>query len=179
MQPREGQLFAARVPAEIAGNDFEYFLEAFDEDGNGPFRKGSPEAPLRISSLPPAPPPLDLRGTTPQQTGRPLRATGIGLLTVGGAALLAGAVSGGLAVVAHNSEADAAARYDQPAYDSARSRYHSSLLAMDVLLPLGGTLAVTGAVLMVVSSMKEKPGPVSFNLSSDGRGATAMISGAF
>lgn len=39
----------ATVAAEQATQNVEYFIEAFDEQGNGPAREGSPEAPIRIT----------------------------------------------------------------------------------------------------------------------------------
>lgn len=42
----EGELWRAVIPkAELSGA-LEYFVEVFDENGNGPSRLGSPEAPL-------------------------------------------------------------------------------------------------------------------------------------
>lgn len=54
--------FAAQLPAALTQSDFDYYLEAFDEDGNGPSRKGSPKAPIHVKTteppaLPPPPPP--------------------------------------------------------------------------------------------------------------------------
>lgn len=46
--------YEAVVPAEQVDGDLEYFIEAFDEMGNGPAREGSPEAPLRIQVYDPA-----------------------------------------------------------------------------------------------------------------------------
>lgn len=56
---RKGDLFLAMVPAEQMAGDIEYFIEAFDEHGNGPAREGSPEVPLLVptfdaSLLPPS-----------------------------------------------------------------------------------------------------------------------------
>jgi hypothetical protein len=48
-------LFFAKLPEGLVTGDFDYYLEAFDADGNGPARAGSPEAPLRVSVTAPAP----------------------------------------------------------------------------------------------------------------------------
>ena len=44
----EDGVYAAVVPAELVVQDLEYFVEAFDELGHGPSRRGAPEAPLLI-----------------------------------------------------------------------------------------------------------------------------------
>lgn len=41
--------YETTISAEKMGADLEYFIEAFDEQGNGPAREGSPESPLSIS----------------------------------------------------------------------------------------------------------------------------------
>lgn len=41
-------LFAAEVPAALLAGDVEYFIEAFDENGNGPSRVGKETAPMVI-----------------------------------------------------------------------------------------------------------------------------------
>ena len=47
----EDGVYAAVVPAELVVQDLEYFVEAFDELGNGPSRRGTPEAPLLTPGL--------------------------------------------------------------------------------------------------------------------------------
>jgi len=44
-----GSDYVATIPAEIVKGDVEYFVEAYDKNGNGPSRVGSPTEPLRIS----------------------------------------------------------------------------------------------------------------------------------
>lgn len=44
-----GDLFAATVPGANLTSDIEYYLEVYDNDGNGPVRAGSPEAPFHVS----------------------------------------------------------------------------------------------------------------------------------
>lgn len=41
------------ISAERMSKDLEYFIEAFDEEGNGPAREGSPENPLTITVFDP------------------------------------------------------------------------------------------------------------------------------
>ena len=40
--------FEATIPSEQVSGPLEYFIEAFDEEGNGPAHEGSPDAPLLI-----------------------------------------------------------------------------------------------------------------------------------
>ena len=60
--PALKDLYVARLPGAHVVADLDYFIEAFDEDGNGPGRAGSAEAPFHVSvaavapvSLTPAP----------------------------------------------------------------------------------------------------------------------------
>ncbi|MEM7675527.1 MAG: hypothetical protein AAF449_05940 [Myxococcota bacterium] len=52
----ETRVFVAELPPQRVANDFEYFVEAFDTEGNGPARRGTPEVPLRVRLV--AAPPL-------------------------------------------------------------------------------------------------------------------------
>jgi hypothetical protein len=61
MQPVAGtkDVFFATIPASLTASDFDYYVEAFDEDGNGPGRSGTPETPLHVAvgaAAPVAPP---------------------------------------------------------------------------------------------------------------------------
>lgn len=54
--------FEAVIPKEQVARAIEYFIEAFDEHGNGPAREGSPDEPIRVlvfdpDDAPPPPPP--------------------------------------------------------------------------------------------------------------------------
>jgi hypothetical protein len=69
--PLMKDVYEARVPAEHMGGDFDYYVEAYDEDGNGPGRVGSPEAPLSVSVVAPAPPPPADRPTQVQLEPKP------------------------------------------------------------------------------------------------------------
>jgi hypothetical protein len=48
-------LFVGRLPDALVSTDFDYYLEAFDADGNGPGRAGSPEAPFHVAVVAPVP----------------------------------------------------------------------------------------------------------------------------
>ncbi len=43
-----GGKFSATIPATAVTGDLDYFIEAFDNEGNGPARKGTPEKPLKV-----------------------------------------------------------------------------------------------------------------------------------
>ena len=157
----------------------EYYIEAFDTEGNGPARVGAPEAPLTLTLAPAkaeamAPPKLAPKATF--AAAKPRRATAtpaddqndlahtldvtppepawkwpavIGL-AVAGVAL---AVGGGVMLV--QARADAAAFNDrfakQGAYGDATSRSLSTRQGMAVgLLTGGGVCAGAGAGLLVV-----------------------------
>ncbi len=44
----DGSVFTATIKARELKGTLEYFIETFDENGNGPARYGSPEAPVRV-----------------------------------------------------------------------------------------------------------------------------------
>ena len=46
--------YEALVPSEQVDTDLEYFIEAFDEHGNGPAREGDPDAPIVVEVYDPA-----------------------------------------------------------------------------------------------------------------------------
>ncbi|MEQ8278295.1 MAG: hypothetical protein RMA76_37975 [Deltaproteobacteria bacterium] len=55
--------WVALIPASEVTGPLEYFLEAFDQEGNGPAREGTPENPIPIAvydeKAPPPPPPVE------------------------------------------------------------------------------------------------------------------------
>jgi hypothetical protein len=69
MQPVEGKadIYVAMIPGEVVSGDLEYFIEAFDNNGNGPARYAEEELPVSIRVLataeplpdPETPPPDD------------------------------------------------------------------------------------------------------------------------
>lgn len=63
MQAVGPELYRAEVPASRVRGRIQYFIEAFDEMGNGPARVGSPDAPLEVEAV--EPPPLPKVETLP------------------------------------------------------------------------------------------------------------------
>lgn len=187
MAPLAGDLYRAPLPAALSGHECEYFLEAFDEDGNGPFRRGSPERPLRLSRPQPAaatPRPTPAvepapGGVEAEALGRPLRTAGIALLAGGGALLLAGGISGALAL--KDYEAEKAAK-DLATYDSAKSAAKAESVAADVLLGTGAAAAIVGIILWASAPNPAPPSarPVAVSAAPlPGGGACAVVSGSF
>jgi hypothetical protein len=93
-------LFSATIPGNLVSGDFDYYLEAYDEAGNGPARMGTDVAPLHVQvgrapradvKAPDVKPNLN-----PVQDTRPAASSGKGLgygLLIGG---ISGVVVGGL-----------------------------------------------------------------------------------
>ncbi|MGC4115893.1 MAG: hypothetical protein QM765_15130 [Myxococcales bacterium] len=185
MSPLPDNRFRVSLPPTLASKECEYFLEAFDEDGNGPFRKGSPERPIRLtrpvaSSTPPPLAPAAKPVASAQQStsqGRPLRTAGIALLAGGGALLIGGGVSGALALKDFNAEKSAT---DTAAYGSAKSAAKVEALAADVLLGAGAVAAIVGIILWA-NDPNPSPAakPVTVSASPVAGGACAVVSGRF
>lgn len=47
-QAAKSGVFEATIPGEVVLGDLEYFIEAFDVEGNGPSQRGTPQVPLHI-----------------------------------------------------------------------------------------------------------------------------------
>ncbi|MBK8011184.1 MAG: hypothetical protein IPK13_07525 [Deltaproteobacteria bacterium] len=66
-QAAESGVFEATIPGEVVVGDLEYFVEAFDVEGNGPSQRGTPQAPLLIEvsdQASPSPQPADSPGSS-------------------------------------------------------------------------------------------------------------------
>jgi hypothetical protein len=197
--------FVARIPGDLTRRDLEYFIESFDEDGKGPFRKGSPESPFKLQALaapPPAPPPPPALSATgakePEKVviepaakaraqaapagGSPLtsgRAVA-GWVTLGvGVATLAGwGAVGGLALQDYDAQKAAAANGDLLAWQAAKDATHTKALVADVLLPVGAVVAAVGVGLVVWGALSGSDGPRVGFAPAPGGGA-AFVSGSF
>jgi hypothetical protein len=54
-----GDGWEATIPPALTKTNVEYFIEAFDDQGNGPAREGTPEKPIKIVVFDPAKAPKD------------------------------------------------------------------------------------------------------------------------
>jgi len=91
----EADLYEATIPGEIVSGDLQYFIEAFDNNGNGPARYGDEALPIKIAVLTTAEPLPDAE--TPTTSDEPVAAEPegggglwIGLGVGAGAVLLIG-----------------------------------------------------------------------------------------
>ncbi|MBI3181630.1 MAG: hypothetical protein HYZ28_05770 [Myxococcales bacterium] len=176
----------------------EYYLEAFDVEGHGPARAGSPEAPFRVQvtgapkeplSLEPPPthPPLPPTATveTPSAVAEPApelsapagqrRPVG-GYLALGGAGLLlgGGVWMGVRALSAHGREKVASEQGDLAGYQRARAEAKTSALIADLLY---AGAAASGAVGLYLVLAGGKPEGLAFSVSTEGVGL--RVSGGF
>jgi hypothetical protein len=102
-------LYAATLPADLVTGDFDYYVEAYDEDGNGPARVGSDTAPVHVTVVQRHRTDVPAAGTDPKATPaggltRPAAApvaksrtvpyallgVGVGAVVVGGVLIAAG-----------------------------------------------------------------------------------------
>jgi hypothetical protein len=160
--------FGVNVP--VKGDALEYYLEAYDELGNGPARSGDPDKPWRVDTsgnagtaqAAPKPAPAPIAATTPPPP-RPLpppvrtadSSAGGGRVwtwVVGGVGV--GALAGGLVAGLAFKSADDAYKQrladDPTAFPSLKGQYDANkTLGRDatILVIAGGTLVAAGAVL--------------------------------
>jgi hypothetical protein len=63
-------LYAAILAPSLVSSEFDYYIEAYDNDGNGPGRAASPDRPFHVTAAaPPPPPPVVM--TQPDATDMP------------------------------------------------------------------------------------------------------------
>ncbi len=174
--------FVAELPASLISGDFGYYIEAFDDDGNGPGRAGAPESPLKVSvgSLdapvarssdvpppPPPPPPEKVRVipaassggtvTRPAPEGRSKMPT-IALGAAGGAAAAAAVICGVL-TSQYTTAFDASVR---DGWRMTASDYRSGqtfAMATNVTAVAAGVLAAGALIYAVWPSGGGKPSP--------------------
>jgi len=170
--PAGGKKYVAAIVTP-ASPELEYFIEAFDNKGNGPSRPGMPEQPHRIrigggsapivASAPEeapvesAPPPaVDIvsdasGGLTMTEVGGPMGARGpwsYVTLGVGAAAALAGVYFG---ISARSAAGDWAAATDQAAYKDAESRAQSAATLATVSWIASGAVTAGGAAMFFLT----------------------------
>lgn len=93
LNKQEGDLFVAALPSYQVKGDIEYFIEAYDNAGNGPVRFASSDKPLRIS-VKGVPAAVAVSPPTPVDAPEPATGGGPGIplapaITAGAGAVLA------------------------------------------------------------------------------------------
>ena len=152
--PSGGGAYSATLPGATLTGNIEYYLETYDNDGNGPARAGSPEAPYHVAV---ASPPIEGAarhvtakspgGTSaPTQGGAPAeKKPGAMGKTIGGIVGLAvGAAGLGVGIygwVERNQEVN----YSNAASPSARFTYQAPITNFTVLGIVGTSVGVAAA----------------------------------
>ncbi|MHB8420370.1 MAG: hypothetical protein ACYDCL_20045 [Myxococcales bacterium] len=143
--------YAMTLPGNAVDRDLEYYLEAYDDDGNGPGRAGSPDSPFHVAVVAgvaqPAPEAaVTALVETPSPGGwmPPAGWTGVG---VGGAAIVVGAA---LLVIASNGLAAAQADPTAAGAFSKSQTAGGENTAGIVTLVAGGVVAIAGAALLLL-----------------------------
>jgi len=178
MIPVAGSRFEATIPESVMAGDVEYFIEAYDTNGNGPSRFASEQAPQRVKVVA-APEPIKLVAPPPPAEGpdkivisdatkppekvdaqvtKPassadlgMKVAGYSLVGVGVAGVVVGAILGATA----NSQAKQA--QDETSARLARQKENgakSMAMGADVSYVAGGVLAAVGVVLVVLPLLK-------------------------
>ncbi len=144
--PSGGDVYTATLPGATLSSDIEYYIEAYDNDGNGPARSGSPDAPLhvtvaaaapvvRLVNAQPAP------GASPAKSDASVEKSGTGGLSgktiggiVSGAVGLAGLGFGIYGWVEWNTEVG----YSNKASANVRGQYQPTI-TQDLVIGIAGT----------------------------------------
>jgi len=61
-----GDDYTATIPAAMTTSDIEYYVEAFDQYGNGPARSGAPNVPYALRVMDPSPAPVAAAAPPPE-----------------------------------------------------------------------------------------------------------------
>jgi hypothetical protein len=199
LQPVAGEadVFAAQIPATLTRGDFEYYVESFDEEGNGPARVGSPEAPLRAKvaataaeAEKAAKPPLLSNAPEMEERqgvgiGAPVPTATVGswrrkaeIVGIGaGAALVAGGiVAGALALASKHDMEHAVGRAP---YDSAKDSSLRSARVANVLVPTGVVVAGAAAALLWYDWKKGEGNKTQISIDAGPSGAALHVAGSF
>lgn len=182
LEPVEGEVhtFAAVIPAALTQGDFEYYVEAFDEEGNGPSRIGGPEALIKVRAVPPAPSKREAAEGTAIGVDAPARpwqrTAAIAGLGAGGALAAGGLLCGALGFVAKRDMERAA---DDAQYDAAKRRGKGLAAAANALVATGLVAAGAGAALLWLPSKRGAGPGAQLGFIAGPGGATALVAGRF
>ncbi|MHB1843603.1 MAG: hypothetical protein ACYCWW_02045 [Deltaproteobacteria bacterium] len=165
--------FSVTLPGASVTSDLEYYLEAYDDDGNGPARAGGPDAPFRVAVAPAAPgsaapaakpaPAAAVSAPVPPPKGDWRPVLGWSALAAGGAAL-----AGGVAFLLSANGQTAAAQASPSASVATKDLASASgASALSTTLFIGGAvLAIGGATLLLLHPQPASPSPDSGAFSS-------------
>jgi len=162
--PEVPGIFVAHVPAALVGAGFAYYLEAYDADGNGPGRAGSPDAPFQVtavsSDLPvappvtaqprvvapePAPQPLVVMAAAPRPRRARSQLPTFGLFTVAGLGLCAG-VGGQVGYQVTKSDAGRAFAGQSRDFTASQYRFGETAGTISIVGFVAAGLALAGAI---------------------------------
>lgn len=155
----QGHVLLERVVTVAGGDQVALKVESTLADAMPPPQAAEPEAPPPGTQVA-APEPAAPSEPAPERKKSPLMAWGWGTAGIGAALLVAGGVTGGVAMSKDGELADAcpgATCADESDLDLEKSR-DALALATDVLLPAGGAFLVTGAVLLIVGWKRSSGG---------------------
>jgi hypothetical protein len=195
MKPEAGltELYVGRIPGALTQGDFDYYIEAYDTQGNGPSRSGAPDVPIHVTAKAKEKPPLvagasgvakPSAGSAPaaavhvEEGGSPRRTIGFVLGGVGVAAIAGGAVFGVLSLGTISTEKAASTNGDLAGYDAAKSTAHTQQHVADGLYAGGAALGIAGLILVLTAGGRSES-TVSVGVAPSPGGASALIRGAF
>lgn len=201
MKPVKGQKNMYGAAPFIKGDLLEYYIEAYDDLGNGPGRAGSPEKPFRVDTSgagglvaeakPPPPPPPQKKVEEPPPP--PPRKTQVAAApakgrtwtwAVGGVGLglLTGGLVAGLAVKTADDAYSARLKDPTNSAASLKAQYdaNKSLGTKATILTISGGVLLAGAVALffIEGSGDDAPPPKSkgFGGGMQGAGSTSNVS---
>jgi len=190
----EENSYQAQIPSGLTQSDFEYYVEAFDVEGNGPARVGGPDAPIQVklATASPPPPAPGLEAVAENTAGssevairepsaparRWMRTAGIVGVSAGAALLIGGVISGGLALGAKSDMENATTGAQ---YDSAKTRGEHAALAANVLVPTGAVIAAAGTALWLIDWKQNRDAEKKtvVQVSAGPAGAMVLMTGHF
>jgi hypothetical protein len=189
--PGESNGYSAQIPPSLTQTDFEYFLEAFDEEGNGPSRLATPESPIRAKAVAAAPsaapPPTTADGREPAPApatalasaaaGRPWQRTAGTAAAVVGGGLLVGALAYGVDALVARGDVVRAANGGQ--FDAAMNRARRSARAADVLAAAGAVAGCAGAALLLFGPKQGEAERAAIGVGAGPGGAGLLVQGRF
>ncbi|HUB08597.1 MAG TPA: hypothetical protein VMB50_16445 [Myxococcales bacterium] len=146
--PSGNDVYTATLPGATISSDVEYYLEAYDNDGNGPARAGSPDNPLHVTVA------AAVRQVTAQAAATPSAPKPAATAEKSGGGIsgqmIGGAVSAGVGLVGLGigiygwAEWNTEVTNNNKASPSARASYQSAITQFLVVGVAGTAVGVVG-----------------------------------